>query len=191
MKLWTATALFAGGLLVGCMAGGPATTAQPSSPAPPARPAAPRAGSWEPAPLLIDRNDLRMGLTVQFRHVPDVTEIADLRGTTGLAHLVLALPEWPSGVDQLESLAQVPPEADVIVVLKGYPPSREAAQAWNLVSTRLRIVLVVTSPPPSQAVVGDLNDLRGLERVIAEVEPPSRAGFEQLQRPLSFRRVVE
>jgi hypothetical protein len=32
--------------------------------------------------------------------------------------------------------------------------------------------------------------MRNLERVIAEMDEPSRAGFERLQRPLSFRKVV-
>jgi hypothetical protein len=32
--------------------------------------------------------------------------------------------------------------------------------------------------------------MRNLERVIAEMDQPSRAGFERLQRPLSFRKVV-
>jgi len=38
--------------------------------------------------------------------------------------------------------------------------------------------------------VADLNGMRGLERVIAEIDDPSRAGFERLQRPLGFRRVM-
>ena len=37
-------------------------------------------------------------------------------------------------------------------------------------------------------VVQDLNAMRSLERVIAEMELPSRSGFERLQRPLSFLR---
>ncbi len=190
MRPWTAAALFAGGLLAGCMAGGPATTAQPSSPPPPARAERP-ARSEAPDLLVLDRSDLRIGLTVQYRRVPDVNEIAELRGTPGLAHVVLTLAEWPPGYDAVQSLNQLPPETDAIVVLPGYPPSREAAEAWNLVQARLRIVLVVAAPPPSISVVADLNGMRGLERVIADIDPPTRAGFEQLQRPLSFRRVVE
>jgi hypothetical protein len=34
------------------------------------------------------------------------------------------------------------------------------------------------------------NIMRSLERVVAEMNEPSRSGFEQLQRPLSFRKVV-
>jgi hypothetical protein len=40
-------------------------------------------------------------------------------------------------------------------------------------------------------VVQDLNTLAALERVIAEIDPPDRRGFELLQRPLSFRVVRE
>ncbi len=191
MRFWTAVALFAGGLLAGCMAGGPATTAQPSSPAAPGTRTVGPPPAIGCAPLLVDRTDLRMGLTVEYRRIPDVNEIADLRSERGLAHIVLALPEWPANLDAIQSLGQLPPEADGIVVLPGYPPSREAAEAWNMVSNRLRIVLVVDSPPPSRAVVDDLNSMRGLERVVAQVDPPTRAGFELLQRPLMFRRVVE
>jgi hypothetical protein len=38
--------------------------------------------------------------------------------------------------------------------------------------------------------VANLNELRALERVIAEMDQPSRSGFERLQRPLSFRKIV-
>jgi hypothetical protein len=40
-------------------------------------------------------------------------------------------------------------------------------------------------------VIDDLNLMRGLERVIAEMDDPQRGGFERLQRPLSFRKVIE
>jgi hypothetical protein len=32
--------------------------------------------------------------------------------------------------------------------------------------------------------------MRALDRVIAEMNEPSRYGFERLQRPLSFRKVM-
>ena len=32
--------------------------------------------------------------------------------------------------------------------------------------------------------------MRYLERVIAQMDEPSRIGFDRLQRPLSFRKVV-
>ena len=79
---------------------------------------------------------------------------------------------------------------DVIVVLPGYPPNRAAAQAWNYVGARLRIVAVVPGAPASSTIIGDLNTMRGLERVIAQMDEPSRSGFERLQRPLSFRKVM-
>ena len=132
-----------------------------------------------------------MGLTVQFSRIPAPEEISELRLTAGLAHVVLALDAWPAGYDALAALDLLPQESDVIVLLPGYPPSREAAEAWNLFRARLRLVLLVPDAPPSLSVVQDLNAMRGLERVIAEVDPPSRAGFERLQRPLSFLRVVE
>jgi hypothetical protein len=141
--------------------------------------------------LLLDRTDLRIGVTVQYRRIPDPQELSDLRQTMGLAHVVLVLPEWPGDYESLAPLEQLPPEADAIVLLLGYPPSREAADAWNLVHARLRIVLLVQGPPPSVTVVQDLNSMRGLERVIAQMDLPSRAGFERLQRPLSFRKLMD
>jgi len=76
-------------------------------------------------------------------------------------------------------------------VLPGYPPSREAAEAWNYVNARLRLVVVVPGPPPNSTVANDLNAMRYLERVVAQMDEPSRSGFERLQRPLSFRRIME
>ncbi len=187
MKPWTAFALFAAGALAGCVASGPATTAQPSPPAE----VAGGAVTAPCTPVVLDRSDLRLGVSVQFSRLPSVVEINELRQTTGLAHVVLALPAWPADYDELMGLGQLPPEADAIVVLDGYPPSREAAEAWNLVQASLRIVLLVDGPPPSSTVIADLNAMRGLERVIARIDPPSRAGFERLQRPLSFRKIVE
>ena len=196
MKPWTATALLAAGMVVGCMANGPATTAQPPQPVTPPPASAdqpPRGAAARPAllPLILDRSDLRIGVTVQFTRIPEPDEINELRQTAGLAHVVLALDTWPASYEALTALDLLPQESDIIVLLRGYPPSREAAAAWNLVRTRLRLVLLVPDAPPSVTVVRDLNTMRALERVIAEVDPPSRAGFEQLQRPLSFLRIVE
>ena len=196
MRLWTTTALLAAGMVVGCMANGPATTAQPPQPVapPPASATLPPGGpSAHPAllPLILDRSDLRIGVTVQFPRIPEPDEIGDLRQTAGLAHVVLALDAWPASYEALTALDLLPPESDVIVLLRGYPPNREAAEAWNLVRARLRLVLLVPDAPPSITVVQDLNTMRALERVIAEVDPPSRAGFERLQRPLSFLKIME
>jgi len=49
-------------------------------------------------------------------------------------------------------------------------------------------VFVLVSGPPGERILLDrLNGIRHLERVIADVEVPSREGFENLQRPLSYR----
>jgi hypothetical protein len=186
---------FALGLLAGCMAASPppepGSGAADSGPlgSPFARAAGGAAGLG--APLLIDRTDLRIGTTVHFARVPTRTELHDLSQTTGLAHVVLALPAWPEEYANLQELDALPPESDLIVVLPGYPPSRAAAEAWNQVGNpRLRLIVVVKSPPPGYGVIEDLNGLRGLERVIAEIDDPSRLGFERLQRPLGFRIVM-
>ena len=143
------------------------------------------------APLIVDRSDLQYGTTVHFTRVPTRQELYDLSDYPGLSHVVIALPQWPTAYAKLEDLDHTPEEADVIVVLPGYPPSREAAQAWNLVHARVRLVVVVRDPPPNNAVVQDLNTLGALERVVAEIDPSDRRGFELLQRPLSFRVVRE
>jgi hypothetical protein len=141
-------------------------------------------------PLILDRTDLRIGVTVQFNRFPTATELYDLHQITGLAHVLIALPSWPADYAPLQVLNQVPEQSDVIVLLPGYPPNREAAEAWNLLSSRLRIVVVVEGVPPNNSVVADLNSMRALERVIAQLDDPVRSGFERLQRPLSFRKLV-
>ena len=73
------------------------------------------------------------------------------------------------------------------MLLPGWPPSHEALGAWNLVGANLRLIMVVDGPPTDRAMIAELNQLRSLERVIAQMEQPSRSGFERLQRPLSFR----
>lgn len=77
-----------------------------------------------------------------------------------------------------------------MVVLRGYPPSRGAAELWNLLGAPVRLVLLVPGPPTDPGVLMDLNVMRHLDRVIAEMDVPARTGFERLQRPLSFRKVV-
>ncbi|MBI3539618.1 MAG: hypothetical protein HY076_05045, partial [Candidatus Eisenbacteria bacterium] len=101
------------------------------------------------------------------------------------------LDEWPTDVAALSPLNNVPEETDVLVVLSGFPPSRAAAEAWNYTSPRLRLVLVVDEPPRGPGVVDDLNTMRHLERVIADLDEPARTGFERLQLPLSFRKVMD
>ena len=182
--------------LAGCMAAGPPIASQ----TPPPEPRSPLGSPFSDremgtsdlgTPLVLDRTDLSIGTTVQFNRLPTPSELHDAEQLTGLAHVVLSLPSWPTDLEAMQAIGRVPPETDVVVVLPGYPPNRAAAQAWNYVNARLRIVLVVTEPPPSVAVVGDLNTMRGLERVIAQMDEPSRTGFERLQRPLGFRKVVE
>ncbi len=199
MRVLTASLWFVLGLLAGGLACGPALTAR-SRPAPPPSPAAAadsplglprslRTGRGS-GPLLIDRTDLRIGTTVQFARVPTAPELDDLRFVRGLAHVVLTLDQWPSEFAPLTSLNRLPPEADLIVVLAGYPPSRAAAEAWNLLDTRARIIVLGAGTPPS-GVIFDLNEMRGLERVIVDTDDPDRAGFERLQRPISFRVLKE
>lgn len=181
--------VFAAGVLAGCMAGGPPLTAQDqvrSSSAPTSGFAA-AVGT----PLIIDRTDLRIGTTVQLNRVPTVSELYDLTLLPGLAHIVLSLPAWPDDLAPLQSLSQTPQGSDVIVVLPGYPSGRAAVDAWRYVSAPLRIVVVVPGPPPSVSVVEDLNSMRSLERVVAQMDQPSRSGFERLQRPLSFRKLID
>ena len=138
-------------------------------------------------PLLLDRGDLSLGTTVQFARMPSLSEVVDLAEMTGLRHVVISLAAWPAEFAPLQVLESLPEESDAVIVLPGYPPSRGASEAWNLVHARLRLVIVVRETPPSLAVISDLNNMRSLERVIADFDLPARTGFERLQRPLSFR----
>lgn len=192
MKPHRFATVFALALVAGCAATGPATTSSPSSPAPEDGPLGSPFGdrhaqSHSAYPLLLDRGDLSLGTTVQFARMPSLSEISDLAEMPGLRHVVITLASWPAEFAPLQVLESLPEESDAVIVLPGYPPSRGAAEAWNLVHARLRLVMVVRETPPSAAVVSDLNNLRALERVIAELDVPARTGFERLQRPLSFR----
>lgn len=177
-------------LLAGCAT----LEAPPPGSAPPPAPdrgplGSPFAGR-DPAagfPLVLDRGDLALGTTVQFARMPTLAEVTDLAMVTGLRRVVIALPAWPAGFAALEVLESLPVESEALVVLRGYPPTRAAAEAWNMVDARLRMVVVVGEPPPASGVIADLNTLRALERVIVESDAPARTGFERLQRPLSFR----
>ncbi len=194
MKALSIASVFAAGVLAGCMAAGPPLTAQPPPPASPlGSPFADRRAGFGAIayPLLLDRGDVRLGTTVQFARMPSATELHDATQVPGVERLVIALPQWPPEYAPLDVLNQLPEETEAIVVLPGYPPTRAAADAWNLVSAQLRLVVVVTEPPPSAVVVADLNAMRHLERVIAQMDDPRRTGFERLQRPLSFRKLVE
>ena len=192
MRAWAFGLTFAAGALIGCAASAPPPAAEP--------PASPLGSPFSDErmgfssiayPLLLDRSDFRLGTTVQFKRMPTLTELHDLVNIPALQHVLITLPSWPLQYAPLDVLNQIPPETDVIVVLPGYPPGRAAAEAWNLVQARLRIVVVVPGEPPGINVVSDLNSMRGLERVVAQMDDPSRTGFERLQRPLSFRKLVE
>lgn len=140
------------------------------------------------APLLIEP-DFGFGTSVVMRRLPTATDLEDMRFYTGLRQVLLALPEWPATYAQLRPLQQVilPDGAELVVLLPGWPPTREALGAWNLVGGNLRLIMVVAGPPADRALIAELNRLRPLERVIVQMEHPSRSGFERLQRPLSFR----
>jgi hypothetical protein len=141
--------------------------------------------------LLIDRSDLRIGTTVQFRHIPSASELHDLTLLPGLSRVVLSFDEWPHEYAPLQVLDQAPEGIEVVAVLPGWPPSRAAVDAWNYLRVPLRIIVVVPGPPASVDPIANLNELRGLERVIAQMDTPSRQGFERLQRPLSFRKIID
>jgi hypothetical protein len=192
MRRWTLAITFAAGAMLGCATAPPPPEAQPPA-SPLGSPFADRRAGFASIayPLLLDRTDFRLGTTVQFTRIPSLTELHDLNNVLALQHVVITLPAWPREYAALQALDQLPSESDVIVVLPGYPPSRAAAEAWNLVQARLRLVVVVNDSPPNASVIADLNEMRGLERVIAQTDDPRRSGFERLQRPLSFRMLVE
>jgi hypothetical protein len=142
-----------------------------------------------PVPILLDPNDLGLGSTVVFDHVPNAKDLNDLSYLPSVQHVVLTLPAWPEDYAKLEPMqASLFPEgSDLIVVLPGYPRTHAAVAAWNLVHRPLRIVVVVPGPPSDRSMILELNALRGLERVICDTQDPNRSGFDRLQRPLSFR----
>jgi hypothetical protein len=147
-------------------------------------------GAERVAPLIFDRGDLGLGTTVEFDRLPTASEMYDLQHVFAISHVVISLPAWPNEYAALDVLRFPPTGCDVIVLLPGYPPSRGASEIWNLLGSPVHIVMLVNGPPADPNVFRDLNTMRGLDRVIAEMQEPSRSGFERLQRPLSFRRVV-
>ncbi len=142
-------------------------------------------------PLVIDRGDMRLGTTVQMRRLPSLSELHDLTLLPGLARIVLTFDEWPREYAAIDVLNQLPQGVELVVVLPGWPPDRAAVDAWNYLSVPVRIAVLVAGPPESVLEVSNLNEMRGLERVIAQMDDPSRAGFERLQRPLNFRKIIE
>lgn len=141
------------------------------------------------APLLLDA-DPGFGTHVVFRRLPNAADLEDLRFTTGVRQIVVALAEWPASYAEIQPLQQaiLPAGSELVVLLQGWPPTREALGAWNLVSGgALRIIVVVDGPPADRALITEFNRMRSLDRVIAQMDNPDRRGFERLQRPLSFR----
>lgn len=193
MKSRTMATLLVAAALTGCAAGSQTADVAPAPGGQVGSPFSDRhMGAYDiGTPLILDRGDLSIGTTVHFNRLPTASEMHDLGELPGVAQVVLTLPHWPVDYEPLQALDFTPPESQLIVVLPGYPPNRSASEMWNNVRANLRIIVVVSEPPPSPAVAGDLNTMRGLERVIAQMDRPSRYGFERLQRPLSFRKIVE
>jgi hypothetical protein len=186
--------VFAAGVLAGCMGSSPPVPAQSSDVprSPLGTPLGDRRGLAAIGnPLLVDRMDMRLGTTVQFERIPTVSELYDQGQVFAVARILIALPAWPEDYSRIQSLSQMPAGTELVVVLAGYPPSRAAAEAWSYIGAPVRIIVVVSGPPPSIPAVQDLNAMPGLERVIAQMEEPSRSGFERLQRPLQFRKLME
>jgi hypothetical protein len=161
---------------------GPAAAAPPPA-AGPSAPAAQARRAPDPedalcAPLLIEQ-DLGFGTHVVMRRLPDASDISDLGAISGLRQVVVALADWPADFAALAPLQQV--------LLPGWPPTRAALDAWNLLGGSVRLIMVVGGPPTDRALIMELNRVRNLERVIVQMERPDRSGFERLQRPLSFR----
>jgi hypothetical protein len=173
---------------------GPAAAGTPpsgSGPPPAASAASTAQGSLDEAlcaPLLIEQ-DLGFGTHVVMRRLPNAADISDLGAVNGLRQIVVALPGWPADFAAMAPLQHValPTGVELVVLLPGWPPSRAALDAWNLLGGSVRLIVVVGGPPADRALILELNRVRNLERVIAQMEHPDRSGFERLQRPLSFR----
>jgi hypothetical protein len=175
----------------GTPSGAPRPAAPSSESSPLGSPFADRRPGGADLPLIIDRTDLRIGTTVQFRRIPTASELHDLEILPGIARVVISFDRWPLEYAPLDVLNQVPQGIEPVIVLPGWPPSRAAAEAWNYLRVPMRIIVIVTGPPPGISEVTNLNQMRGFERMIAQMDEPSRSGFERLQRPLSFRKIVE
>ena len=194
MKAWIIGGTFALGVVCGCMTAGPPAPASTDSPPPAsdARDSGPGGGAdLVGVPLLVDRTDLRLGTTIQFRRLPTASELHDATQLPILSRVVVSLPSWPAGDAPIQDLSQIPEGAELVVVITGYPPTRAATEMWRYVQVPMRMIVVVPGPPPGRDMIDDLNAMPQLERVIAQMDQPSRTGFERLQRPLSFRVVVD
>ncbi|HTM58232.1 MAG TPA: hypothetical protein VL123_07440 [Candidatus Udaeobacter sp.] len=191
MKRIEVAALLTIGAVAGCMAGAPLPHAQTAESHPPSSTGT--TAAFRPAEnvILLDRSDFAMGTSVEFHHLPEANELQDAAEQFALRHVVIALNAWPQGNLDLPRFGMLPEQADAIVILPGYPPDRTSLDAWRALGGRVRLVLQVDGPPEDRSILDDLNTLRNLERVVARMEHPTRAGFERLQRPLSFVKLVE
>src|SRR5262249_3293549 len=159
----------------------PAPPADSGRPASPHRRDVPREANPDDAlcaPLLIEP-DYGFGTSVVMRRLPNTADFEDLNFVTGLRQVLVALPEWPASYAELKPLQQaiLPEGTELVVLLPGWPPTREALGAWNMIGGNLRLILVVDGPPGDRALITELNHMRSLERVIAQMEHPARTGF--------------
>ena len=140
------------------------------------------------APLILDA-DPGFGTHVVMRRLPTQGDLEELSFISGIRQVLVALPEWPATYAALRPIQQVilPQGTELVVLVPGWPPTREALGAWDLLDANVRLIVVVSGPPADRALITELNRIRTLDRVIAQMEHPSRSGFERLQRPLSFR----
>jgi len=140
------------------------------------------------APLILDA-DPGFGTHVVMRRLPTQGDLEELSFISGLRQVLVALPEWPATYAALRPIQQVilPEGTELVVLVPGWPPTREALGAWDLLDANVRLIVVVSGPPADRALITEMNRIRTLDRIIAQMEHPSRTGFERLQRPLSFR----
>jgi hypothetical protein len=173
-------------------AGSQDTTVASAPPPATPRPASPPRGadSDDPlcAPLILDA-DPGFGTHVVMRRLPTQGDLEELSFISGLRQVLVALPEWPATYAALRPIQQVilPQGTELVVLVPGWPPTREALGAWDLLDANVRLIVVVSGPPADRALITEMNRIRTLDRIIAQMEHPSRSGFERLQRPLSFR----
>jgi hypothetical protein len=140
-----------------------------------------------PATLLLDCQGPHLGTTVQLRHIPTATELDDLKRLEGLERIIVDLVLWPDSYGQIQSLEQAPVGVDLVAVLPGYPPSQAHVEVWNLLQTKVRVIVVAGGPLPGREGVADLNRMRGLERLVVWTQDPGAFRMERLAVPVSLR----
>ncbi len=129
----------------------------------------------------------RLSTTVQFQRIPSAGELADAARFENVERIILELPGWPEGFAQLQPLEQAPAGIELVAILPGYPPGARQADAWNLLSTRVRIIVMARGAPTTRTEVQDLNSMRGLERVVVWTDDPRAVYLDRLIVPLSYR----